>query len=157
MRSAWIVAAAVAATLAMPPVAAQEPCSEAEPCAIPLDIDDGTITFGGAAAYSTTAGDWMEFDTFNGYDMGHDITIADLGIDFTAPGLDDGGPGSLHGPYLFDAPGDYTITDLTTGATATLHVLWEDVRPTTTGKESPGVAVPVGLLALAALAFLQRR
>lgn len=150
---AWLPILLLLITL---PASAQEPCSAQAPCLIPLDMDDASLSFGGAAEFWVTAGDTISFDAFNTDDVAHEVAVADLGIEFTVEPFAD----SVHGPYLMDAPGDYTITDITTGATATLHVVLEDVSTgdgSEPNQDGSGLTAIVAALALAAVALLRRR
>ncbi len=157
--------AALFVLLALIPLAgAQEtPCTEQAACPIPLDIDVDTLDFGGEATFTVTAGDWFVFDAFNLDDADHDITIVELGISFTTPGAGSGDQSSTHGPYLFDAPGNYEVLDITSGATAMLRVVEEDVAGGSGGSDAgegngaPGLGMLAGLVAIGAAAWVARR
>lgn len=139
-----------------PMATAQTPCTETSPCTIPLDVDETSIGFGASQSYAVTAGDWFVFDAFNLDDAPHDITIADLGIEFQVPAFDQGDDGTTFGPYLFDAPGTYQVTDLTSGATAPLDVLWEDVSEEEPGNDTPGISWALVVAGIAVAAFRRR-
>lgn len=133
------------------PAAAQEPCSQAASCPIALDVADDELQIAGQAEHTVTAGDWFHFDAFSTADGAHEIHIPDLGISFTVEPFSE----SMHGPYLFDAPGSYVVQDINSGQEVTLHVVYEDVATQAPGgEESPA---PAALLALVAAVWLMGR
>ncbi len=165
----WIVA--LAALSLVPGVAAQEGCTQAEPCLWVVDIDETGISGGGDpdASWNGTQGDWIQISVFNADDVDHTLTLEGIGLSWDVASFDlvDSAP------FQLDLAGEYRFVDSPTGDAASVLVYANDAVAVQEGEEQgitdPQVAAPAepapsqgtpgfGIVgALLALAFVTRR
>lgn len=154
-------------TLALVPTAAaqgEDGCTHADPCPWVVDVDPSGFASYLESEVTFSVGDWYEIMVFNDdADRSHTITLSGHDVSITVPA---DGMSEDTGAFQLNQAGTFTLKDMPTGDTITVHVTEDDAvagqddDAGSSGSDGNGApALPLAVLvgALAAVAAALRR